>query len=44
MRDAFHRRDIARSRNEWLYPYDPLNAALPAAASGSDAPAAEQSG
>jgi salicylate hydroxylase len=24
MRRAFHDRDIARSRNEWLYPYDPL--------------------
>lgn len=24
MRQAFHDRDIARSRNEWLYPYDPL--------------------
>jgi salicylate hydroxylase len=24
MRLAFHERDIARSRNEWLYPYDPL--------------------
>ena len=23
MRQAFHDRDIARSRNEWLYPYDP---------------------
>ena len=25
MRRAFHERDIARSRNEWLYPYDPLS-------------------
>ena len=24
MRKAFHDRNIARSRNEWLYPYDPL--------------------
>jgi len=24
MREAFVARDIARSRNEWLYPYDPL--------------------
>jgi salicylate hydroxylase len=24
MRRAFVERDIARSRNEWLYPYDPL--------------------
>ena len=24
MRQAFHDRDIARSRNEWLYPYDPM--------------------
>jgi salicylate hydroxylase len=24
MRQAFADRDIARSRNEWLYPYDPL--------------------
>ena len=28
MRQAFHDRDIARSRNEWLYPYDPLNVSL----------------
>lgn len=28
MRQAFHDRNIARSRNEWLYPYDPLNVAL----------------
>ncbi len=28
MRQAFHDRDIARSRNGWLYPYDPLGAAL----------------
>ena len=28
MRQAFHDRDIARSRNEWLYPYDPLRVAL----------------
>jgi salicylate hydroxylase len=28
MRQAFHDRDIARSRNEWLYPYDPLRAPL----------------
>lgn len=26
MRDAFVARDIARSRNEWLYPYDPWQA------------------
>ena len=25
MRRAFEARDIARSRNEWLYPYDPLS-------------------
>ena len=24
MRQAFHDRNIARSRNEWLYPYDPM--------------------
>lgn len=24
MREAFVARDLARSRNEWLYPYDPL--------------------
>lgn len=28
MRQAFADRDIARSRNEWLYPYDPLTVAL----------------
>jgi salicylate hydroxylase len=28
MRQAFRDRDIARSRNEWLYPYDPLRVAL----------------
>lgn len=28
MRQAFIDRDIARSRNEWLYPYDPWTAAL----------------
>ena len=28
MRQAFHDRDIARSRNEWLYPYDPLRVPL----------------
>ena len=28
MRQAFIDRDIARSRNEWLYPYDPWSAAL----------------
>ena len=28
MRAAFVARDIARSRNEWLYPYDPWTAAL----------------
>ncbi len=28
MRQAFVDRDIARSRNEWLYPYDPLQASL----------------
>ena len=28
MRRAFQERNIARSRNEWLYPYDPLTAAL----------------
>jgi len=28
MRAAFTARDIARSRNEWLYPYDPWTAAL----------------
>jgi salicylate hydroxylase len=30
MRSAFTQRDIARSRNEWLYPYDPWTAPLPA--------------
>jgi salicylate hydroxylase len=30
MREAFASRDIARSRNEWLYPYDPWQAALTA--------------
>jgi len=24
MRKQFHERNIAKSRNEWLYPYDPL--------------------
>jgi len=28
MRDAFVARDIARSRNGWLYPYDPWQAPL----------------
>ena len=28
MRQAFHDRNIAKSRNEWLYPYDPLHVAL----------------
>ena len=28
MREAFAARDIARSRNEWLYPYDPWQAPL----------------
>ena len=28
MRDAFVARDIARSRNEWLYPYDPWQAPI----------------
>jgi salicylate hydroxylase len=28
MRAAFVQRDIARSRNEWLYPYDPWTVAL----------------
>jgi hypothetical protein len=28
MRQAFIDRDIARSRNEWLYPYDPWTAPL----------------
>jgi salicylate hydroxylase len=28
MRQAFAERDIARSRNEWLYPYDPWRTAI----------------
>jgi salicylate hydroxylase len=28
MRQAFHDRNIAKSRNEWLYPYDPLHVPL----------------
>ena len=28
MRHAFQERNIAKSRNEWLYPYDPLQVAL----------------
>lgn len=28
MRQAFHDRNIARSRNEWLYPYNPLTVPL----------------
>jgi len=28
MRRAFHERNIAQSRNEWLYPYDPLQVPL----------------
>jgi salicylate hydroxylase len=28
MRQAFIERDIARSRNDWLYPYDPWSASL----------------
>jgi salicylate hydroxylase len=28
MRQAFQERNIAKSRNEWLYPYDPLHVAL----------------
>ena len=28
MRDAFVRKDIARSRREWLYCYDPLTVEL----------------
>ena len=28
MRQAFVDRDIARSRNEWLYPYDPWSVPL----------------
>ena len=31
MRQAFADRNIARSRNEWLYPYDPLTVPLVAA-------------
>jgi len=27
-RQAFQERNIAKSRNEWLYPYDPLQVAL----------------
>lgn len=33
MRQAFHDRNIAKSRNEWLYPYDPLTVALQPGAS-----------
>jgi salicylate hydroxylase len=33
MRKAFHDRNIAKSRNEWLYPYDPLHVPLTAVAS-----------
>ena len=29
MRQAFHDHNIARSRNEWLYPYDPLQVQIP---------------
>lgn len=29
MRQAFHDRNIAHSRNEWLYPYDPLKVVIP---------------
>ena len=32
MREAFATRDIARSRNEWLYPYDPWQADITSAA------------
>ncbi len=32
MRQAFHDRNIAKSRNEWLYPYDPWRVELPDAA------------
>ncbi len=32
MRQAFHDRNIAKSRNEWLYPYDPLTVPLRAEA------------
>src|SRR5256885_5693649 len=28
MRRAFQERNIAKSRNEWLYPYDPLRVAI----------------
>jgi salicylate hydroxylase len=28
MKKAFHDRNIAASRNGWLYPYDPLRVAL----------------
>ena len=28
MRRAFQDRNIAKSRNEWLYPYEALNVAL----------------
>lgn len=28
MRQAFHDKNIAKSRNEWLYPYDPLTVPL----------------
>jgi salicylate hydroxylase len=28
MRQAFIERDIARSRNDWLYPYDPWRVAI----------------
>ncbi len=28
MRKAFHDRNIAKSRNEWLYPYDPMRVPL----------------
>jgi salicylate hydroxylase len=28
MRQAFRDRNIAKSRNEWLYPYDPMSVAL----------------
>jgi salicylate hydroxylase len=28
MRQAFHDRNIAKSRNEWLYPYDPMTVPL----------------
>ena len=28
MRKAFQDRNIAKSRNEWLYPYDPLQVTL----------------